>query len=161
MAITEAITGADGTPRGIPGTAAAVATGVPRTAATAMSGAVQTAGVALGTAQERAHAAAMPTRVALMRGRGGLIVAIAAFLGFLGVFALVRAKRSAAADVAVTMKLQSAHNPALAKTMEVASWPGFPPQSRVIPPLVVSSMWLLRFRVEAVFQLIAWCTGFL
>ncbi len=43
--------------------------------------------------------------------------------------------------------------------MEVVSWPGFPPQSRVIPPLVMTTMFVMGLRTEALFQLLAWGTG--
>jgi undecaprenyl-diphosphatase len=41
------------------------------------------------------------------------------------------------------------------------SWPGFPPQSRIIP-LSISLLWLvLGFPLEATFQLVAWGAGFI
>jgi undecaprenyl-diphosphatase len=40
--------------------------------------------------------------------------------------------------------------------MKAVSWPGFPPQSRIIPPVIVASMWGLGLRLEAIFQLVAW-----
>ncbi len=43
--------------------------------------------------------------------------------------------------------------------MHVASWPGFPPQSRVIPPSLATALWLAGFRVEGLFQFLAWGTG--
>jgi undecaprenyl-diphosphatase len=45
--------------------------------------------------------------------------------------------------------------------MEVVSWPGFPPQSRIIPPVLAAAWFALGFRLEAFFQLIAWGTGFI
>nr|MBA2555779.1 phosphatase PAP2 family protein [Chloroflexota bacterium] len=101
----------------------------------------------------------LPPRVALLRGRGALLVAVLAFVGFGAVFALVRADRSAALDAGITMKLQRRRWPALAPFMALVSWPGFPPQSRTIPPLLIGGMWLSRLRLEAGFQLLGWCTG--
>jgi undecaprenyl-diphosphatase len=43
--------------------------------------------------------------------------------------------------------------------MAIASWPGFPPQSRLIQPLIITGLWFYRFRVEAVSQLVAWGTA--
>ena len=53
-------------------------------------------------------------------------------LGFLGIFGLVRARRSDAIDLAVTMKLQGWSQPWLGRLMAAVSWPGFPPQSRIV-----------------------------
>ena len=83
-------------------------------------------------------------------------VLLAALGGFAAIFASVRAKRSAAFDLAITLKLQQGRSPVLASVMRAASWPGFPPQSRIIPPLVIGG-WLARGRRrEATFQLAAW-----
>ena len=43
--------------------------------------------------------------------------------------------------------------------MAAVSWPGFPPQSRIIPPLAIASLWAVRFRPEAAFLACAWGTG--
>jgi membrane-associated phospholipid phosphatase len=43
--------------------------------------------------------------------------------------------------------------------MELVSWPGFPPQSRVIPPILMAAMLALRLPTEAAFQFAAWFTG--
>jgi undecaprenyl-diphosphatase len=88
-----------------------------------------------------------------------MVVAILGVVGFVGIFATVKAKQSQAFDLALTMKFQAGRHPLLASVMRLVSWPGFPPQSRVIPPTVMAGLWLLRFRLEAVFQLLAWGTG--
>lgn len=75
---------------------------------------------------------------------------------FAGVFALVRSKRSAAFDLAMTIRLQAAQNPSLAAIMRAASWPGFPPQSRLIPPLIIAGWSARGHRRSAIFQLLAW-----
>jgi undecaprenyl-diphosphatase len=36
------------------------------------------------------------------------------------------------------------------------SWPGFPPQSRVIPAAIAVGLWGSGLRLEAAFQLVAW-----
>ncbi len=79
--------------------------------------------------------------------------------GFAGIFGLVRARRSDALDLAVTIKLQRRSNPFLETVMRLASWPGFAPQSRLIPPIVVAALLALRLRVEALFFVGAWGTA--
>lgn len=98
----------------------------------------------------------LPPRVALRRGRVARAVAWAGLGGFGAIFALVRARRSEAFDAAVTLKLQRREHPALETLMRAASWPGFPPQSRVIPPLIIGWLWLGRLRTEAAFQALGW-----
>jgi membrane-associated phospholipid phosphatase len=101
----------------------------------------------------------VPVRVALLRGRTGMAAAVAAFVGFVGLFLLVRARRSDEIDAALTLRWQARRHRSLGLLMEAVSWPGFPPQSRIIPPLMIGGLWLLRLRVEAGFQLLAWGTG--
>jgi undecaprenyl-diphosphatase len=82
---------------------------------------------------------------------------IGAALGlFTALFVAVRANRSAAFDLAVTLKLQKRDTPALAALMRAASWPGFPPQSRLIPPAVMVAWWVAGRRRAATFQLASW-----
>jgi undecaprenyl-diphosphatase len=45
--------------------------------------------------------------------------------------------------------------------MRIASWPGFPPQSRIIPPAITSAFWLAGLRREALFALAAWGSALL
>jgi membrane-associated phospholipid phosphatase len=80
----------------------------------------------------------------------------AALAGFGVVFALVRAKRSEAFDLAVTLKLQGAKQPWLRQTMAIVSWPGFPPQSRIIPPVLIGALASSGRRVDAAYQGAAW-----
>ncbi len=76
--------------------------------------------------------------------------------GFAGLLALVRAKRSAAFDLAMTIRLQGWQHPTIAELMRLASWPGFPPQSRVIPPAIMVAWWAAGRRRAAAFQLASW-----
>ncbi len=96
---------------------------------------------------------------ALSRGKTGSLVATLALALFAVIFGLVRSKRSAATDVAITMKFQRRRHPGLARVMAIASWPGFPPQSRLIPPALVAALWVVGLRLEAAFQLLAWGTS--
>jgi membrane-associated phospholipid phosphatase len=95
----------------------------------------------------------------LLRGRNGMYVASAALVGFGLLFTAVKAKRSEAIDVAITLQVQAQKHATVARLMELVSWPGFPPQSRVIPPLAMSTMFVMGLRTEAFFQLLAWGTG--
>jgi membrane-associated phospholipid phosphatase len=82
---------------------------------------------------------------------------IAGALGlFAALFAAVRANRSAAFDLAVTLKLQQRETPALAALMRATSWPGFPPQSRLIPPAIIGAWLASGRRRSAGFQLLSW-----
>jgi len=75
---------------------------------------------------------------------------------FAGLLALVRAKRSAAFDLAMTIRLQGWEHPAVAELMRLASWPGFPPQSRLIPPAITAAWWATGRRRAAAFQVASW-----
>ena len=97
--------------------------------------------------RSRSAAAAPPTRLA------------GALAGFGAIFGLVRARRSDAIDLAVTLKLQQRDHPVLPDVMRAASWPGFPPQSRIIPAVIAAGLLAARLRLEAVFMLGAWGTA--
>ena len=113
----------------------------------------------LAGAARAAHAGAVPRRTALARGRFASAAAVAGLIGFAAIFAAVRARRSEAIDLALMLRLQRRRRPWLDRLMAAASWPGFPPQSRTIPPLAIGSLWVLRFRTEAAFLAVAWGTG--
>jgi undecaprenyl-diphosphatase len=103
----------------------------------------------------------VPAREAVRRGRGALRVGLVTLGGFGALFAAVKAKRTAAIDLAITLKIQAGRSRTLSTLMTVASWPGFPPQSRLIPPMIVATLWRLGYRLEAVFQLAAWSNALL
>jgi undecaprenyl-diphosphatase len=83
----------------------------------------------------------------------------AALAGFATLWVIVRRQRSAAFDAGVAMKLQSYRSPGLADAMTAVSWLGFPPQSRVLPPLLIGTLWVSGLPVEAVFLAGAWGTA--
>lgn len=119
-------------------------------------------GIAARAASSAASTAAsgtIPTRVALARGEAAGVIGAAGFGGFLAVFGLVRTHRTEAADLAWLLRLQRWRHPALARLMAAASWPGFPPQSRLLPPILIGLLWVARLRVEAAFQILGWATG--
>jgi undecaprenyl-diphosphatase len=129
------------------------------TTGSATAGVAEQASRAVDEAARTAHRGALPRRVALARGRFATGVAIAGLAGFGGIFAAVRAHRSEAIDLAVMLRIQRRRRPWLDRVMAIASWPGFPPQSRVIPPAAIAGLWVLKFRTEALFLLAAWGTG--
>jgi membrane-associated phospholipid phosphatase len=100
-----------------------------------------------------------PARIAVRRGRGAALVERASLIGFGAIFALVRSRRTDAIDLAVTMKVQRRSHPLMARLMEAVSWPGFPPQSRLIPPILIALLLALRLRLEAVAMVGAWGTA--
>jgi membrane-associated phospholipid phosphatase len=103
----------------------------------------------------------VPPRVALVRARGASTAAVAGLAGFLGIFAIVRARRTEAVDLAVTLKLQRRDDPVIDRFMWLVSWPGFAPQSHVIPAAIIVLLWLARLRLEAGFQALGWGTALL
>jgi membrane-associated phospholipid phosphatase len=106
-------------------------------------------------------AVVVPPRIALRRSRIPTLVGLAGVAGFGTLFALVRVGRTAAFDAAVTIRIQASRNPALEMLMRAVSWPGFPPQSRIIEPLIIGLLVAARLRVEAVGQTLAWGTSLL
>jgi len=101
----------------------------------------------------------VPRWLTLVRGRNAIYVASAALCAFGTIFVAVKGRRSEELDVAITLRWQAERHRSLALLMEAASWPGFPPQSRVLPPLAMATMLVMRLRTEAFFQLLAWGTA--
>jgi len=98
----------------------------------------------------------VPPHVAVARGRPATAIVAVSLLGFTGLFWLVRTKRSEAFDLALTLRLQRRRRAWLDRLMAVASWPGFPPQSRVIPPAVMAALAAGGLRTEALFLAVGW-----
>jgi undecaprenyl-diphosphatase len=102
----------------------------------------------------------VPTPVAVRRGRSARLVGWAALAGFGVIFALVRTHRSDAIDLAVTLKLQrEGRQPITRAVMQAASWPGFPPQSHIIPAAIATGLLAARLPLEALFAIGAWGTS--
>lgn len=86
----------------------------------------------------------------------GVLISIFALL-----FRLVRGHKTDRFDAAVTAGFQKQTNPRLSKLMHLVSWPGFPPQSRIIPWLLPLA-WAIRGKwLEAAIQGMGWGTGIL
>jgi undecaprenyl-diphosphatase len=113
---------------------------------------------ALPGSPEAARVAVAP-RESIARGRWPMALMGLSLVGFAGLWLIVRRQRSAAFDLGVSMKLQSYRSPPLAAAMTAVSWIGFPPQSRVLPPLLIGAIWVAGFPLEAVFLLAAWGTA--
>ncbi len=97
--------------------------------------------------------------LSLARGRTALLVAAGSLVGFGGILAAVMTRRSDAVDLALAMRLQAQHHRSFAALMEAVSWPGFPPQSRVIPVVAIGVMAARRMPAAAAFQFLAWGTA--
>lgn len=96
-----------------------------------------------------------------MRGRDASRVAWISLAGFGLVFVVVRARLSDALDLAMTIKLQRGTHPVVDRALGAVSWPGFPPQSRIIPVVVIGSLAAARLRLEAASLAAAWATALL
>jgi membrane-associated phospholipid phosphatase len=92
---------------------------------------------------------------ALERGRslGGIVAA--GLAGFGAMYAIVRLDPSAKLDVALTRTFQRLADPRLRRLMRIASWPGFPPQSRILPVGIIATWLSLGLRPEAACQALA------
>lgn len=93
------------------------------------------------------------------RRRASVWFALLALVGSGTLFAAVKANRTAAFDLALTLRIQGCRSPALGRLMTAVSEPGFPPQSRIIPPAVVALLLLRHHRLEAATQTAAWGTA--
>jgi len=101
----------------------------------------------------------VPREIELLRGSNGIWVAAAALAGFAGLFVLVKARRADAIDLAITLRMQKRDHATFSTLMKAASWPGFPPQSRVIPPAIIATLFVLGMPAAAAFQFLAWGTA--
>jgi undecaprenyl-diphosphatase len=142
-----------------PGTTTSVASAAIDVAGGVGGSAVETTTRAVAGATRAAAAGTVGPRVAIARGRPAMLVALAGLVGFGAVFAVVRAHRSEAIDLALMLRLQRRRRPWLDRLMAAVSWPGFPPQSRIIPAAAIGGLWLVRFRTEAAFEAAAWGTA--
>ena len=98
--------------------------------------------------------------VAVRRGRAARMAGWIALAGFGALFGLVKTHRTDAIDLAVTLKLQhEGRQPLLQALMRAVSWPGFPPQSHIIPAAVAGALLLARLPLEALFMIGGWGTA--
>lgn len=85
-----------------------------------------------------------------------VLYSLLAFLFYLVLARRVRQQPESALDLAVTLRVQRLDHPLLGKLMSWVSWPGFRPQSLILPGLVVGSLWVTRRRLESLLLLVAW-----
>ena len=83
----------------------------------------------------------------------GTLIAITSAFAFL--MLLAKSTPFFPIDLQITRGIQLINNPAFATLMSVISWPGYPPQSFVIPVFLVALIWGLGLRWEAVAGLVA------
>jgi undecaprenyl-diphosphatase len=62
-------------------------------------------------------------------------------------------------DEQVTRRIQKIALPGFDRLMHAVSWAGFPPQSKILPLLIPTSMFAAGRPLEAFFQLMGWGTG--
>ncbi|MFM9107469.1 MAG: phosphatase PAP2 family protein [Chloroflexota bacterium] len=94
-------------------------------------------------------------------GAAGVVLAALALGAFALLYRAVRSGRSARLDHRATIAIQRRDHPVFDALMNLVSWPGFPPQSRIIPALLAVA-WLIAGKpLEALFQLLGWGTGLL
>lgn len=103
----------------------------------------------------------LPPRAVVRRSRIASQVAWMGLAGFGFVFAVVRARLTDALDTAMTIKLQRGAHPLVDRLLGAVSWPGFPPQSRLIPMVIVGILAAARLRLEAASFVAAWATALL
>lgn len=102
-----------------------------------------------------------PERIAPSTSLIGLLFSAAAMISFTVLFKKVRMGKTNEIDATIThqVQLEGQRHHWFDRLMHSVSWPGFPPQSRTIPPMLAVLLWIRGFRLEALFQLAAWGTG--
>ena len=84
------------------------------------------------------------------------LIALVAVVGaFTTLTILVKTTPSFPIDVQVTRALQSINSPIFAALMDLISWPGFSPQTYIIPLIIMGVLYLFGFHWEALAALFA------
>jgi undecaprenyl-diphosphatase len=96
----------------------------------------------------------------IRRGQLARLVYLAFALTTVGLLTrAVKSGKTAELDAEVTLALQRRTNPIFVRMMHLASWAGFPPQSRTLPLAIPAAIALLGSRFDALFQLAGWGTS--
>ena len=95
----------------------------------------------------------------LTRDRRAGLAVVGSLIAFGGLFALVRANRTAALDLELARRVQAVRSRPFDRLMAAVSWPGFPPQSRIVPPVLISAWAVTGHPLEAAFQAAAWASA--
>ncbi len=109
----------------------------------------------------RARKATVSPAEAKSRGRGFLAIALVALTAFVSLLVAVRRNPRMERDVAVTLGMQRLNHPALSQLLNAISWPGFRPQSLLLPGTATAGVWMLGFRREARYMVFAWLASLL
>jgi membrane-associated phospholipid phosphatase len=83
---------------------------------------------------------------------GALLLLLVAFAGLT---VLVTTTSTSVVDLFITHTLQAASNPVFSTLMVALSWPGYPPQAFIIPPIIVLLLYGFGLRWEALCALAA------
>jgi membrane-associated phospholipid phosphatase len=89
----------------------------------------------------------------------GVLAVGIALTAFAVLYRTVKSGRSADLDHRATISIQRRNHPIFDRVMRLVSWPGFPPQSRIIPWLLPIGWLLAGRRLEAAVQFLGWGTG--
>ncbi len=87
----------------------------------------------------------------------GALIAVSSAFAFLTLFA--KSTPFFPLDLQITRSIQLINAPGFGQIMNLISWPGFPPQSFVIPVMVVAFLYSLGLRWEAVAALLVAVTS--
>jgi PAP2 superfamily protein len=128
---------------------------------TAPSPSLPAPGPAIQSVQHAMRGSTVGPREAAARGQDLGSIVVAGLAGFAIVYLIVRLDRGSQLDIAVTRAVQRWHAGPVQRAMEVVSWPGFPPQSRILPAGVVAGWLVAGLRVEAVVQAMGWGSALL
>jgi undecaprenyl-diphosphatase len=94
-----------------------------------------------------------------MRSATKVLYVVSAMSAFFALARQVRQGRTSGLDERITRSIQRIDQPHFRTVMHAVSWPGFPPQSRIIPWVMPLSMLAAGKRLEAIYQLLGWGTG--
>lgn len=100
-------------------------------------------------------------RVARQRQSRFFGASVVAFSAFSILLVLVRSRKSAEADLVATMRIQKMRHPMLARIMGIISWPGFQPQSLILPATMITITWVSGSRRDARYLIFAWAGSFI
>jgi undecaprenyl-diphosphatase len=104
-------------------------------------------------------AAAVPPAEAERRARRLRPFVLASVGAFAVLFVLVKARRTGPIDLDLTRVVQRLTPPPVGRVLHAVSWPGYPPQSRLVPPAIVAGWFAAGLPIEAATQLAGWGTA--
>lgn len=88
-----------------------------------------------------------------------MIAVGAAFASFLTLLAVVRRNQELNTDVTMTLRLQQRQHPVLTRLMDLISWPGFRPQSLIMPAAIIVFTALRGYTRDARYLVFAWAAS--